>query len=144
MTYQPAFDAYEARVRESFDGQSMMATFGAKITKVEPGAVEIRAPILSTSLQQQGFGHAALAFGIGDSAAGYAALTLMEKDSEVLTVEMKISLLAPAAGNALVARGRVLKPGRRIMSVESDIFADLGDEQKLIARMLGTMITTKN
>ncbi|MFV0409789.1 MAG: PaaI family thioesterase, partial [Paracoccus sp. (in: a-proteobacteria)] len=89
----------ESRIRGSFERQTMMRTLGAELTCIEPGRVVIAAPILPTVLQQQGAGHAGLAFSIGDSAAGYSALTLMPEDTEVMTVEMKINLMSPALGD---------------------------------------------
>jgi uncharacterized protein (TIGR00369 family) len=102
--------------------------------------VHIRAPILPGSLQQQGFGHAGLTFAIGDSAAGYSGLTTLPLDQEVVTAEIKINLLAPARGNHLVARGRVIKPGRRLIVVASDVFAVASGEETLIAVLQGTMV----
>ncbi|MEM6634256.1 MAG: PaaI family thioesterase [Pseudomonadota bacterium] len=127
-------------IRASFDRQSMMKTLGASLQRVDPGYVEIAAPILPGSLQQQGYGHAALTFAIGDSAAGYAALTLLAPDFEVLTAEMKINLLAPAAGDRLIARGQVPKPGQRLIVVQSAVFAATSSGEKQIAALQGTMI----
>ncbi|WP_371226141.1 PaaI family thioesterase [Roseovarius sp. 2305UL8-3] len=124
----------------SFDAQSMMATFGASLQMSSPGLAQISAPILQGSLQQQGFAHAGLTFAIGDSAAGYAALSLMPEDHEVLTTEMKINLLAPGQGDLLIARGRVVKPGRRLMVVQSDVFAITDGVEKHIALLTGTMM----
>ena len=128
------------RIQSSFDAQSMMTTLGAKLEHIEKGNVIITAPILPTSLQQHGFGHAGLTFSIGDSAAGYAALSLMPEDKEVLTVEMKINLIAPAKGNLLRATGRVIKPGRRLMVVQAEVEAIDGDKTTSIALLQGTMI----
>ena len=102
------------------------------------GAIE--APILPGALQQQGAGHAGLAFSIGDSAAGYSALTLMPADREVMTVEMKINLMSPALGQRLLAEGRVIRAGRRIMVVAADIWAETGTARKHVAVLQGTMI----
>lgn len=129
-----------AKVRASFARQTMMQTLGAELVDLGTGTATITAPILATSLQQQDAGHAALTFAIGDSAAGYAALTLLEPESEVMTVEMKINLLRPALGDRLIAEGRVLKPGRRISVVAADVFAETGAERKQIAALQGTMI----
>ena len=82
------------RIIESFERQTMMQTLGAELTCVRAGHVEITAPILPSSQQQHGYAHAALIFAIGDSAAGYAALSVMPDEFEVLTAEMKINLLA--------------------------------------------------
>ncbi|SIQ38293.1 uncharacterized domain 1-containing protein [Paracoccus thiocyanatus] len=130
----------ESRIRTSFDRQSMMRTLGAVLAQVEPGRITITAPILPTVLQQHGAGHAGLAFSIGDSAAGYAALTLMPGDAEVMTVEMKINLMSPATGDRLLAQGRVIRPGRRVMVVAADVWAETGDTRKHVAMLQGTMI----
>lgn len=131
----------ETRIRESFDRQTMMQTLGAELDSVAEGRVVITAPILPTSLQQQGAGHAGLAFSIGDSAAGYSALTMMADGAEVMTVEMKINLMAPAIGDRLVAEGRVVRAGRRIVVVAADVFAEVGGARKHVAMLQGTMIS---
>jgi uncharacterized protein (TIGR00369 family) len=128
---------YAAVVRASFARQGMMAHLGAEIAALAPGRVTISAPIRPEVSQQHGFAHAGLAWTIGDSAAGYAAMSLLEAGGEVLTVEMKINLLAPARGARLIAEGRVIRPGRRLIVVGAEI-AD-GDGTA-VATMLGTMI----
>ena len=128
------------RIQASFDSQSMMATFGAELVETGEGTATITAPILPGSRQQQGFGHAGLTFSIGDSAAGYAALTLIPDDQEVVTAEIKINLLAPAIGDRLIARGRVIKPGRRLIVVASDVYAETNGKERHIASLMGTMM----
>ena len=128
------------RVTKSFESQGMMKTIGAKIHRVEKGKVTIEVPILSSTLQQQGYAHAGLTFSIGDSAAGYSALTLLPDEHEVMTAEIKINLLAPADGELLRANGRVVKQGKRVVVVTSEIHAFKDEKKKLIAIMQGTMI----
>ena len=128
-----------SRVSDSFDSQTMMQTFEAKLTSVERGRVEITAPILVGSKQQHGFAHAALTFALGDSAAGYAALSIMAPEYEVLTSEMKINLLAPGRTGPLRAVGTVEKSGKRLVIVRADIF----DGTEKIAILQGTMIPVK-
>jgi len=129
-----------ARIRSSFAAQSMMTTLGAELVQIAKGSVYIKAPILAGSLQQQGFGHAGLTFSIGDSAAGYAALTTIPLENEVVTAEIKINLLAPAKGAYLIAKGRIIKPGRRLIVVASDVYAVTGKDEVLIAVLQGTMV----
>jgi len=100
-----------------------MQTFGAEIQFLEQGHVQIKASLTPQVLQQHGFGPAGLTFAIGDSAAGYAALTEYDPQAEVLTAEMKIKLLAPAAGHMLIAKERVIKTGRRLSVVAADVYA---------------------
>ena len=130
----------DTKIQTSFGKQSLMATLGARLVKINAGAVEIEAAITPTTLQQQGFAHAGLTFALGDSAAGYSALSLMALDQEVLTTEMKIHLLAPGAGEKLIARGRGIKPGRRLVIVQSDVFAVQDGKERHIALLTGTMM----
>ena len=118
----------------------MMSTLGAHLTEVQDGTAVIEAPILPGARQQHGFGHAGLTFAIGDSAAGYAALSVMPESFEVLTSEIKINLLAPAKGELLIATGKVIKSGRRLVIVTSEVVARDGDTDTLIAILQGTMV----
>ncbi|AXC48490.1 PaaI family thioesterase [Paracoccus suum] len=124
-----------APIRASFARQSMMTTLGATMEEVEPGRVVIQAEAAPHLAQQQGFAHGALTFAIGDSAAGYAALTLMPPGTDVLTIEMKINMLAPARG-LLRAEGRVMRAGKRIVVVTAEVTSG----GKSVALMQGTMI----
>ncbi len=80
---------WESRVRENFGAQGMMSAHGARILSACPGRIELTAPIAPEVTQQHGFAHAGLTFALGDTAAGFAAQSLMGPDDGVLTVEMK-------------------------------------------------------
>ena len=128
------------RVAQSFESQAFMKTIGAELVLVEQGKVIITLKLKSSLMQQHGFGHAGVTFSIGDSAAGYAALTKMESHQEVLTSEMKIQLLSPSHGSMLKAIGSVIKAGRRLLVVKSDVYSVSDKKEKLVATMLGTMV----
>lgn len=114
------------------------------MTALAPGHCTLRAPIRPEVSQQHGFAHAGLAFALGDSAAGYVALGLMATQDEVLTVEMKMALLAPARGAALIAEGRVLRAGRRLLTVAAEVHAEAEDAALVhVATLLGTMTTAR-
>ena len=130
----------EKRIRDSFSRQSMMTTLGARVDEVSEGRVVLSAPILETALQQQGAAHAALSFALGDSAAGYAALTLIPADLDVMTAEIKINLLAPARGERIRAIGRVIKTGRRLIIISADVYALERDQETHVALLQGTMV----
>ena len=128
------------KVAKSFESQAFMKTIGAKLDSVDEGRVVISVELKPSMMQQHGFGHAGVTFSIGDSAAGYAALTKMGKNQEVLTSEIKIHLMSPADGKILKAVGTVLKAGRRLLVVQSNIYSGDDKNEKLIATMLGTMV----
>lgn len=137
MTLHPDI---EHRIQASFEAQSLMKTLSAELVEISSGKVTIAAPILPGSLQQHGAAHAGLTFAIGDSAAGYSALTLLPLDTEVMTVEMKINLLRPANGDRLIAEGRVIKAGRRLTVVQASVFVESGASRAEVALLQGTMI----
>jgi uncharacterized protein (TIGR00369 family) len=120
-----------------------MATLGASLERVEPGAIEIHLPVRPEISQQHGFVHAGAIAAIADSACGYAALSLMGADSGVLAVEFKINLLAPGAGDYLVARGRVIRAGRTLTVCQADVAAISGGTEKPVAVMTATIMNVQ-
>lgn len=135
---------FEARVRASFAKQKLMATIGAQLEDVSPGRVDIRLPFRDDLTQQHGFLHAGTIASIADSACGYAALSLMPADAGVLSIEFKVNMLSPAKGDSIVARGEVIRAGRKVMVCRADVFSKTGSEEKLVAAMQGTMMVVRD
>lgn len=131
---------FERTVRESFERQAHMATLNARITRLEPAAVDLTAPYDPRFSQQNGFWHAGAVASLADSANGYAAYSLAPAGTDVLAVEFKINLLAPAEGEAFRAEGRVLRPGRTLTVCRADVFGISGGDSRLVATMLSTII----
>ena len=134
---------YEERIRSSFAKQGLMSTLGATLGTVSRGSVEITLVPHSAISQQHGFVHAGALSAIADSAAGYAALTVMPPGTGVLSTEFKINLLAPASGDRIVARGRVVKAGKTLTVAQSVLFAQSGDQEKLVALLTATLMTVE-
>ncbi|MGH2503764.1 MAG: PaaI family thioesterase [Ktedonobacterales bacterium] len=139
--FEPQDPDFERRVRESFASQRVMETMGATLLRVAPGEVEVALPFSEALTQQHGFLHAGVVTTIIDSACGYAALSLMPAGAGVLTIEFKLNLMAPAAGERMIARGRVTRPGRTISVCAGDVFAEREGREKLVATMLATIMT---
>jgi uncharacterized protein (TIGR00369 family) len=133
-------DEQQDRIRASFAKQGLMTTLGATLDSVSPGMVEIALTPHPAISQQHGFVHGGAVSAIADSAAGYAALSLMPADTGVLTTEFKINLLAPAAGERIIARGRVVKTGRTLTLAQAEVFARTGGQEKLIALLTATLM----
>jgi len=129
-----------ASAEQVLDSQSVMKTIGARATKAEPGLVEIELPFADHLLQQHGFVHAGVITTIVDSACGFAAMTLLPDGWNVLTVEFKVNLLAPAKGDRFVARGRVVKGGKTLTVCQGEVSAFEGEKETPIALMQATMI----
>ena len=131
---------FERRVRENFGRQQVMHLIGAQLKRVEPGAVDIVLPYRQDLTQQDGYIHAGILTTVADSACGYAAFTLMPAGAAVLSVEFKVNLLRPAAGEMFTAEARVVKAGKTLTVTSCDVYRCVAGETKLVATMLATMI----
>jgi uncharacterized protein (TIGR00369 family) len=139
-TQESGMKSVEEKVRESFKRQTFMATLGAEISSVLPGAVEIRMPFHKSLVQQNGYMHAGAITSILDSACGYAALSVAPENCDVLSVEFKVNLLAPGLGEYFVARSQVKRAGRTLTVCTADGFAIESEQEKLVATMQATII----
>ena len=121
-----------------------MGLLGAELTRVAEGEVEITLPFRADLVQQHGFLHAGVTTSIADSACGYAALARMPADAAVLSIEYKVNLLAPAAGERFVATGRVVRSGRTVTVVQGEVVAVGADGARTpVLLMTGTMMTVQ-
>ena len=136
----PLDETTVAHVRASFARQGAMATLGAELADVAGGRVGVARPLGARRSQQDGFLHAGVVVAVLDSACGYAALTVMPSDAEVLTVELKVNLLAPADGHSLVAVGEVVRAGHTLTVCRGDAHAEREGERVHAATMLATMV----
>jgi len=141
---EPQDPAWESRVRDSFGKQTFMSTLGARLTRIEPGIVDIEVAMRDDLVQQHGFLHAGVLASVADSACGYAALSLMPAGAAVLSIEFKVNLLAPASGERAVARGIVLRAGRTITVCRADVTAYSPEGERLVAAMTATMMTVRD
>jgi uncharacterized protein (TIGR00369 family) len=117
-----------------------MHHLGARLVDLKPGCAEIRVPYQAEMTQQHGYFHAGVSGAVADSACGYAAYTLTSAESSVLTVEYKLNLLAPADGDELIARARVIRSGRTLKICAADIYARKNGAEMHCATMLATVM----
>lgn len=138
--FEPSDSDYPRRVRESFERQGLMHYLGAQLADLRPGLAEIRVAYRPQLTQQHSYFHAGVSGAIADSACGYAAYTLMPADSSVLTVEYKMNLLAPADGEELIARARVVRSGKTLKICAADVYARKKDTETHCATVLATIM----
>lgn len=141
MAFTPRNPAFEAAVRESFARQTFMRHLGAELGEIAPGHCTLQLKARKELTQQNGFLHGGVVATLADVAGGYAAFTLFEAGTDILTVEIKINFLAPASGEALIARGEVIKSGRTLTIVRSEIFAVDAGVETLCAAGQGSLMT---
>jgi uncharacterized protein (TIGR00369 family) len=144
VVFKPRDPDWERRCRDSFAAQQYMTLIGGEIVSVAPGRCTVAVCMKPELTQQRGFLHGGVTAALADTAAGFAAYSLMPAGSSPLTVEFKINLIAPAAGERFIASANVVRSGRTLTVVETDVSAELSGETRTIAKMLATLICMEN
>jgi uncharacterized protein (TIGR00369 family) len=138
--FEPKNPDYRAVATATFNRQPAMQSLGISIARLEPGEVDLAMPYSAAWTQQNGFVHAGIITAGLDNACGIAAFTLMPANSDILTVEFKTNLLAPAKGERFIFRASVVKPGRTLTVCEARAFAEHDGTESLVATMTGTLM----
>lgn len=138
--FQPKNPDYRGIAMATFGRQQAMRNLGISIARMEPGEVDLTMPYAAEWTQQNGFIHAGIITAGLDTACGIAAFTLMPAETDVLTVEFKTNLLAPAKGQRFSFRAAVVKPGRTLTVCEARAFGESNGAESLVATMTGTLM----
>src|SRR3954453_11372904 len=141
MRFEPKNPDFRAVATDTFARQQAMRTLGISLARLAPGEVDLAMAYSADFTQQNGFVHAGVITAGLDTACGIAAFTLMPAGSDILTVEFKTNLLAPASGERFFFRAVVVKPGRTLTFSEARAFARREGREHLIATMTGTLMT---
>ena len=132
----------EKELRASFLNQPLMPYMGAKLSAISPGKVQIEVAYKKNITQQHGLFHGGVSGAIADNAAGFAAMTLMDREKEPLTIEFKINFLNIANGKSLIAQAVILQGGRSIFHGESKVYTIKEKNKILVATALVTIKAT--
>lgn len=136
---EPSNPRYKPKVEAIFSEAPFIASLGIRLVDCGPGWCQSELMLKDEHKQQNGYVHAGVTATLADHTAGAAAGTLCDATCKVLTVEYKIHLLRPGIGKAIRCRAEVLRPGRTLSIVESEVFAQSDQEEKLIAKAILTM-----
>lgn len=129
----------ESRVRRIFDSANFVCDLGMQLSVVEDGACEITLVPSARHQQQHGLIHAGVMATMADHAAGCAARSVVGLDEDVLTVEFKINFLRPAVADRLRCKAKVLRGGKTLVIVESEIFATRNSAEQLVSKAMVTL-----
>ena len=132
---------YKSRIEKFLDHQYFMHELGFNLYLIKPGKTEGKMPLSKSHTQQKGLVHGGVVATIADIVAGFAAYTIVPKDHNVVTGEIKISYLNPGVGGELIAKGWVLKQGKKLNFCESEVWCYNHGKQMLIAKATATMVT---
>jgi uncharacterized protein (TIGR00369 family) len=138
--FKPRDPDFAQRCRDSFGRQPFMAFLGATLRTIRPGFAEIVLPAGPKLRQQHGYYHGGVIASVLDSAAGYAAFSLVPPGMSILTVEYKLNFLLPGEGDELIARGQVVRPGRTLTVVQADAFGAARGAERMCATSIQTLM----
>ena len=141
--FEPRNPGYAQRVRQTFADQGFMETLGARFESVAPGEVVLSLAFADTLTQHHGFFHGGVIGTLADNTAGFASYSLVSAEQSILTVEYKLSLLAPGEGSRLWARGWVLRPGRTIIHARSEVEVERDGKRYPCATALVTLMAVE-
>ena len=142
--FEPSNPDYARRVRQAFADQGLMETLGVCFESVAPGQVVLSLPFSGALTQHHGFFHGGVIGTLADNTAGFASYSLVSAGQSILTVEYKISLIAPGDGSRLWATGRVLRPGRTIIHARSDVEVERDGRRHPCATALVTLMAVES
>jgi uncharacterized protein (TIGR00369 family) len=133
-------DARRGEIQASFSRQGFMEKIGARLVVLGAGRCVIEMPFSDEVAQQQGLFHGGAIGALADSAGGYAAMTLLPEGIDVVTLEYKLNFLRPAAGDAVIATGEVLRAGRSVVVTRVDIHVRRAGQFVLCAAMQQSVV----
>lgn len=136
-------DERKNRIRESFGRSKMMQLFGAVIQTIAPGYIEIAVEKQDFMARPAGMFNGSIIATLVDVSSGYAAAAAQPVDGYFTTVELKINYLNPALGERLVARAQVIKNGKVLVVVRTDVYVPGPDAERLAATSLVTLMHLK-
>ncbi len=128
-----------ATLRLSVESMPVTQLFGFSLTVLEKGRTEVVLPYRREISFREGAFPATVLGALADVSAGLACMTLLDDGAISSTVGFTISVLAPAVGERLVGRGRVVQAGKTLSVGAADIFVARGDAEVLCATALVTM-----
>jgi uncharacterized protein (TIGR00369 family) len=112
---------------------------GFDVTDVAPGRFEITQPFRpELSFREETFQAGPIGT-LADMAAACAGVTMLPEGWAASTIDYTVKLLAPAVGEKLVARGRVLRSGRTLSVAAADVFSVKNGKETLCATALTTI-----
>ena len=122
MPDRPANPDYAKSVREAVLAMPAAQLFGFDFTRIEPGITELTLPYRDALSFRPGFFQGAIIGSLADFAGASSAGTLLPPGWFVSTVDYDVRIIAPAQGDRLIARGRVVKPGATLSFAQADVF----------------------
>ena len=135
--------SYREEARRVFEDAAFVEDIGVRLVEIGPGWAETELEVLPRHYQHTGIVHMGVQATMADHTAGTAATTALRAGEYVLSAQVTLNLLRPAAGELLRCRSTVLKAGRRLVIAESELFAVDNGKSTLVSKATVTLVVLK-
>jgi uncharacterized protein (TIGR00369 family) len=115
--------ARNRRLRRLFRTIPYPKHLGMKLRTLGAGEAVLTMPAGGTLCQYQGITHGGALASLADTAATFAAMTMLPEGIDVVTIEFKLNFLKALITGAAVAEGRVIRMGQRITLAQVEIYS---------------------
>ena len=129
----------------SFNRSETLKFYNTTLIEAETDFVSIKIPKQTLMTRKHGMFNGAMIASLVDVSSGYAAVCHYEDDCYVVTVELKVNYLRPALGDYLLSKAYVIKGGKKISTIRTEIFVvdETTNKETHAATSLVTMMRIK-
>jgi uncharacterized protein (TIGR00369 family) len=127
----------EKRIREAFERVPFAHLLKVELGEMRRGSAALHLEVRDELRQNNGVMHGGVVASLVDTAAAFAILTYLEPDQTTTTVDLTIHYLRPLLKGRVTASARVLRAGRRILTIAVDV---LNEDETLTATALTSFI----
>ena len=110
---------------------------GIEVDSVEPGHAVLSMQLRHDHMRNNAIAHGGVIATLIDSAMAIAIMALLEENERTVTVDLTIHYLRPVPEGSAKASARVVRAGRRVVTVSAELF---DAEGKLAATAISTYL----
>jgi uncharacterized protein (TIGR00369 family) len=118
------------------DGAPYIKLLGMELVELKSsGEAVLRLKMRDELRQPQGVLHGGATASLIDTATAFAVIGVLAENEKATTVDLTVHYLRPVVGGTIVCTAKVVRAGRRLLTVSAEA---VNDEGKLIATALST------
>ena len=110
---------------------------GIELESSEPGHAVLSMQIREELKRNGGIAHGGAIATLIDSAMAFAIVPMLAEDERSITVDLTIHYLRPVSAGAARASARVVRAGKRVITVSAELF---DSQEKLAATAISTYL----
>jgi len=130
-------DEQRRRIEHAREAVPFLKLLGIEVESVGQGTATLVVHMREELMRNDGIVHGGVMASLIDSAFAFAIIPLLDEGERTVTVDMTIHYLRPVSDGAAKAVARVVRAGRRVITVSAELF---DENEKLAATALSTYL----